>query len=340
MTDLDEGERARLAALKERFGSAQLDPRPSITGEFGPIDPMLAGTLNGPLESVDNGNWVAEPKYDGTRLIVQHFDGEIRAYTRRHVERYDDIPAVHDDLAKLPEGLILDGELTFLTPAGTSQFRPIHTAREKLDAADLEMVYFVFDLLYAGADWTDRPLHDRRDRLESILPTGARVQLAPQRDSGFRAYFQTLIGAGEEGIMLKRRDSRYTIDYRSDQWLKVKRFEERDALAVGFTDGDGTRSKTFGALVLTDGTRCIGKVGSGFSTEELEALAEQFVETDEWRVSIDAVGEAYTPVEPFVVSVKYMEIGRSGKLRAPVFLRTNPEKPLDDVVPVELTGGA
>jgi ATP-dependent DNA ligase len=46
----------------------------------------------------------------------------------------------------------------------------------------------------------------------------------------------------------------------------------------------------------------------------------------------------YTPVEPFVIQVKYQEVTDSGDLRAPVYLRRRPEKPLADVTPIESDG--
>lgn len=336
MPDLSDAEREELARIREAFGEPELGDRPAIVGTADPVDPMLAETLAAPLESIDESAWQAEPKYDGTRLLVQTgADGDVRAYTRRGIDRYGDIEAVHGDLQAQPAEVILDGEYTFVTADGVSTFRPIHTDRASLSREELEPVYYVFDLLYDGEDLTGKPLAERRDRLADRLVPGQRITPAPAEASEFPAYYDELTDAGEEGLVLKRRQSRYYPGVRSRQWLKVKRFTERDAVVVGYTPGEGSRADTFGSLVLTDGERCIGRVGSGFSEAELAAIAADVTETDERRVSVEAAGAAYTPVEPFVCTVKYQEITHDGKLRAPVFLALNPEKPVADVEPID-----
>lgn len=334
MPELSEEEREEFARLREEYGDVEVEPPTGIDAEAGPIDPMLAETVADPLDAIDEAAWYAEPKYDGTRLIVETVGGELRAYTRRHTDRIDDIPEVADDLAALPEDLVLDGELTFVTPTGASEFLPIHTGREELNRRDLTTVLYVFDLLWDGEDRTDRPLSERKERLADLVTDGDHLQLTPVREDDFPGFYRELTDRGEEGIILKRRESRYYPGVRSEQWLKVKKFTERDAVVVGYTEGEGERADTFGSLVLTDGERCIGRVGSGFTEDDLADLSESMVETDEKPVSDEEAGAEYTPVELFVVRVRYQEVTSEGKLRAPVFAGQNPEKPIEDVQPV------
>lgn len=334
MVELSDADRAELERLRETIGDFDLPDRPRIAGEFGPIDPMLAETLDAPFDGIDEADWIAETKYDGTRVIAEKFDGEVRLYTRRGVDRADDVPAVTADLSIAPDDVIVDGELTHLDPNGTSTFLPIHTAPETLEARELTPVLFCFDVLYVDEDLTRLRLLDRKERLDATVTETDHVAVAPFRTAAFGAFFRAVTDAGEEGLVIKRRDSQYYPGVRSAEWLKVKQFTERDAIVVGYTEGEGNRRGTFGSLVLTDGERCLGRVGSGFTEAELEALSDAFEETDERPVTEAAAGAPYTPVEPFVVQVRYQELTREGKLRAPVFVRIRPEKPLDDVQPV------
>lgn len=337
MVELSEADRAELERLREHVGDVDLPERSPIRGAFDPIDPMLAETLDSPFDAVDEADWFAETKYDGTRLIAQKFDGEVRLYTRRGVDRVDDVPEVVADLAALSDDLVVDGELAYLDPDGTSNFQPIHTSQETLARRELQPTLFLFDVLYDGEDVTGQPLVERKERLGQVTSEHDHVTVAPYRTSGFAEYFREVTDAGEEGLVIKRRDSRYYPGVRSEQWLKVKRFTERDAIVVGYTAGEGNRAETFGSLVITDGERCIGRVGSGFTEAELQELKESFQETDERPVSVDEAGMDYTPVEPFVVQIRYQELTPEGKLRAPVFARRRIEKPLDDVQPVGST---
>lgn len=339
MPELTEDEQERLSELREKFGDVDVTGHRGVSGELGPIDPMLADVLHADFDTLDEAEWLAEVKYDGTRIVLQHFDGEVRAYTRKHVDRADNIPTIRDAAKSLPDGVILDGELTFVDPQGVSTFQPIHTGPAELARRELTPVFYVFDVLYHdGEDLTDRALVDRKDVLESIIqdavPDDDAISLAPYRTEDFAGFYREQTDAGEEGLIVKRRESQYYPGVRSEQWLKVKRFTERDAIVVGYTEGEGAREDTFGSLVLSDGERCIGRVGTGFTEDELAELADWMTETDDRPFTADEAGASYTPVEPFVVTVKYQELTADQKLRAPVYLGRKPEKPLADVQPV------
>ncbi|MDZ7729821.1 MAG: ATP-dependent DNA ligase [Natrialbaceae archaeon] len=332
LSDRDREEFERLRSVLE--GVTPTDPPESdpVT-TFTEIDPMLAQPFNGSLETIDESQWHAEPKYDGTRIILECFDETVRLYTRRHIDRAEAVPRVTEAANRqLPADCILDGELTFFDADGTSQFLPIHSG----DRDGLEPTYVVFDVLVQDGEWVTRePLTARIDRLERMVPETDRIRTTDRRSSDLEAYYDRLVASGEEGIMLKRSRSHYHVAIRSDHWRKVKSFDEVDVLAVGYTEGTGRRSATFGALVLRDSTGYIGKVGSGFTEHALEAIASRFEPSDERRVPVSAVGESYTAIEPFVVSVKFQEFLDSRRLRAPVFLRLRPEKPLESVQSVE-----
>lgn len=337
MGKLSPREREKFEHLKARLNGVSRAEEQSERGKpgLGPIDPMLATTFTGELAQVDEATFVAERKFDGTRIILEKFGGEVALYTRRNIERSETLATLTETAeSTLPDGIILDGEYTFLTPDGTSQFMPINAGDERIESKALEGSYFVFDILSLDGDWTTRePLERRRAILEDTVPIEPPLAIDNLCRSDFQSYYDALVAKGEEGIILKRRSSRYHLGTRSVHWQKVKAFTETDVLIVGFTAGQGRRADTFGSLVMTDGDRYIGKVGSGFSEETLERISERFTPTDERRVASDDVGVSYSPVEPFVAQVRYQSVTESGTLRAPVFVRLRPEKPIEDVTP-------
>lgn len=337
--DLSDHDRERFARLHARLDdvTSEAHPERASMPTAGPIDPMLATPFEGSLDAVDETAFVAERKFDGTRLVLERFDGAVSLYTRRHVERSATLPELAAAATeRLEDGVILDGEYTFLTPEGASEFVPIHSGMETIAEKQLEGTYVVFDILAADGEWcTQRPLTERRTLLEDVVPEGPTMALSEIRTEGFSSYYDELVAAGEEGIMVKRRSSRYHPGTRSKHWQKVKAFTEADALAIGYTAGHGHRADTFGALVMTDGIRYIGRVGSGFSDAELTAICREMTPVSERPVPISAVGQPYTPVEPFVIRVKFQSVTDSGDLRAPVFLRRRSDKPIADVAPIE-----
>lgn len=332
MPRLTDQERERFRRIREMVGGdGGGETGPEIPGGFGPVDPMLAHVLEKPLDRVDPEEWVAEVKYDGTRLILQKFDGEVRAYTRSGVERSGDVPRVVEEAEALPDETILDGEFVFLDRRGASDFLPIQTAPEKVRKRGLTPRYVAFDALYRGESLARTSLAERREVLDTVVDEGNYLVTAERWERDFPSALRRVMDRGEEGLMLKRRGSWYYPGVRSRQWLKVKEFRETDVIVVGYTAGTGSRRDSFGALVLTDGEKFIGLVGSGFTEQEIDELRDQMKEANKSLVTEAKVGERFVPVEPFVVTVKYQEVTSEDRLRAPVYVRRRPDKPLKDV---------
>lgn len=336
---LNDPARDRFSELRSTLAGVKSAPRRPDAGQAtpGPIDPMLAESYDGDLAEVDEATWLAERKFDGTRIVLQRFDDDVHLYTRRHIDRAQTLDRLADHArTTLPNGLILDGEYCYLTPEGRSRFVPIHQADGVVEDEHLTGRYFVFDILARDGRWcTNRSVVERKALLADAMPSSELCPLVPGVTEGFSTFFEELTEQGEEGIMLKRRASPYYRGRRSAHWQKVKAFTETDVVIVGYTEGKGARADTFGALVMTDGTTYVGRVGSGFAESDLRTLRSEMDPIESYPIPPDEVNRPYTPVEPFVVSVKYQEVNSRGKLRAPVFLRTRPDKPIEDVLPIE-----
>lgn len=336
--DLSDRDRDRFAALRDSLDGVKPNTQESTPSpaQRNPFDPMLAAPYDGDLERFDPTDWIAERKYDGTRIVLQKFDGTVSLYTRRHIDRAETLADLTDVAeATLPDGLILDGEYCYLTPEGTSRFLPIHHASGTVEAENLSGTYFAFDVLAIDSTWCLRdPLLERKDRLGEFIPSEEMITSVSYETEEFEAYYDRIVDRGEEGIIMKRRSSPYHRGTRSEHWQKIKAFSETDLLAVGFTPGEGTRAETFGALVLSDGEEYVGRVGSGFDRDTLRTLRDAMTPVSDPPFSRKRVGRDYTPIVPMVVRVSYQEINRDGKLRAPVFVEWRPEKPAADVQPL------
>jgi bifunctional non-homologous end joining protein LigD len=298
-----------------------------------PIDPMLAESLDRNLSTVDENDWIAEVKYDGSRVMA-YIDGEVKLVTRRGHDRTSELAEVADELQQLPDGTVLDGELAFFDDSGVSQFLPLQTDKENIRSKGLRMKYIVFDIVrHRGKDLTETELRERKKILEEVMYEGDYICSASFTTDGFQDLYQDTLDRGQEGIMLKKRDSWYYPGSRSRVWRKVKSFQEKDLIAVGYTTGEGSRASSFGSLVLTDGEKYVGKVGSGFTEEQLHRIKESMVEKGRTPQYRGQVGEYYQPIEPFTVAIKYQEISGDNKLRSPVFLQVE-NKPLDEIQPL------
>ena len=157
---------------------------------------------------------------------------------------------------------------------------------------------------------------------------------------------------GLEGVIAKRRNSRYEPGARGGAWLKVKVVREQEMVIGGYTDPGGTR-KYFGALILGYYERgkllYAGKVGTGFGTALLRALHEKFQGLVSATCPFDNLpeprghryGTALTASEmkrchwlrpELVCQVKFAEWTSDHRLRQPVFIGLREDKPPKDVV--------
>ena len=78
-----------------------------------------------------------------------------------------------------------------------------------------------------------------------------------------------------EGMIAKRKQSKYLIGKRTTDWLKIKNVQGQEAIIGGFTAPKGARS-SFGSLLFDVKKRgklvSIGNVGTGFTDKSLKEL--------------------------------------------------------------------
>ena len=93
-------------------------------------------------------------------------------------------------------------------------------------------------------------------------------------------YFQAALNAGIEGVVAKRLDSQYLPGIRSQDWIKIKKSLKLDLVVGGYIPGNGNREQYFGGLLIGAYSHgqlvYIGRVGSGFSEDELKEITGHF----------------------------------------------------------------
>lgn len=204
-----------------------------------PVPPMLAK----PVGEIPPGQ-LYEPKWDGFRSIIFRDGDEVEIGSRneRPMTRY--FPEVVDAvLANFPPRAVIDGEIVVPDAAratldfGALQQR-IHPAASRVAmlAEQTPASFIAFDLLAVGdEDLTERPLVERRERLEQILAqAGPPVHLTPvTRDIDIaRRWFQQFEGAGLDGLIAKPLDLTYQPDKRV--MSKIKHERTADCVLAGY----------------------------------------------------------------------------------------------------------
>ena len=242
------------------------------------MQPMLA--THGVHLPTSEG-WVHEVKWDGVRALTEVADGVVRMTSRNE----NAITVAWPELSTSPLGgrdLLVDGEIIALNERGLPDFRTLqermHVRRATTAARLAEAVpaiYMVFDLLRLdGRDLTDQPLEARRELLTGLGIDGS-WQVPASYDDG-QMLFDATLQQGLEGVVSKRRTSRYRFGERSTHWQKFAHRHRLSYVVGGWRPQEGTTDRLAALLVgepTAEGLLYRGRVGSGIGPKQSRALA-------------------------------------------------------------------
>jgi bifunctional non-homologous end joining protein LigD len=300
--------------------------------------------LASPATQLPTGSgWSYEVKFDGYRTLALKDGTRVKLLSRNLKDATRQYPSVAREVARLQaESVLLDGEVVAIDDQGRPSFQALHHQSAHT------LVYYAFDLLHLdGRDLTATPLDERRDLLARVL-SGSRL-LRSEPLPGTPAQIEKAVRELHlEGVVAKRRNSRYEPGKRSRSWVKVK-FNRRqefvvggfkpnangfESLLVGYYEAGKlmfaskvragltphVRAELFPILKAAEQPRCpfanlpsgkTGHWGEGISAEDMAALR--------W-------------VKPkIVVEVSFVEWTRDGLLRHPEFIGIRDDKPPHEV---------
>ncbi|MEN8721127.1 MAG: cisplatin damage response ATP-dependent DNA ligase, partial [Oceanococcaceae bacterium] len=286
-------------------------------------------------------DFAIEPKWDGIRVqIVRR--RQVSLWSRGEEEISAAFPELVIAAEALPVGTTVDGELLAWLPerAGDSgAVAPFAELQRRLNRktasarlqAKVPVRVLVFDLLEAGGkDLRDQPWECRRSQLESVLahltgPEKRCLQAAPvlAAETGTDAarLRDQVAGEGAEGLMLKRRDSRYAGGRPRGLWWKWK-IDPRsfDGVLLYAQAGHGRRAGLHTDLTLAvwqgDTLVPVAKAYSGLSDADFRQL-------DQWirQHTLERFGPVRRVPPAQVFEIAYEGIRRSGRHKAGLALR-------------------
>ena len=161
-----------------------------------------------------SGDYAFEPKWDGFRALVSK-NGQLRVRSRRGWDMTSLVP----ELAGLPDGLAVDGELIAFGDDGLPSFprlcdRMLHGKHHG------EVMLVVFDVLGIDGRPVGRwPYWERRRILEDLALESDHWSTTPVYDDG-EALWKKVVDLGLEGVVAKKRTGHYLPGRRG--WIKTK----------------------------------------------------------------------------------------------------------------------
>ena len=307
------------------------------------VQPMAA-LLVAALPAGDD--WLYEAKFDGYRALALKDAAVLKLLSRKGNDLTADYPAVRQALTAVKaRSAVIDGEIVAFDESGRPSFQHLHHR-----SADPTAVrYFAFDLLHLnGKDLQAEPLMARRAALEKLI-AGTDVVFSAELPGDPADVVHAVAEVGLEGVVAKRRDSRYEAGKRSGAWQKFK-VKLRQEFVIG---GYKPENRNFQSLVVgyyeNGKLRFAGRVRSGFTPTQRAALFELLAPlktpscpfTDLPSARTGHWGEGVTKedmkilkwVKPSLVAeIAFTEWTRDGNLRHSAFIGLRTDKDHGTVV--------
>lgn len=214
------------------------EARSALPASLAPMRPRVASA---PFNSPDH---FFEVKWDGVRALLANDRGTVRLRDRRGGDLLPLLPEMRE--AKLPEGVMLDGEVIVCDSRGRPSYdllagRPGPRAAKRGRGP----LYVAFDLLYeSDRPLLARPLEERRRRLLGLGLGDRRVAVPDHLESDGEPFFDAVEEYGLEGIVAKRRRSPYVAGARTADWLKYHVTPRADVVIGGLVVDDVRGART------------------------------------------------------------------------------------------------
>ncbi len=335
------------AAARERFSAELLAPTGPAESLPQNLEPMLADAADD--EPQTRPDWSYEPKLDGYRVLAYIENDTVFLQSRRGIDLTPLFPEIVEELQQQHVGsMLLDGEVVALDSDGRPSFNALQNRAQRKGSKELvtarrehPVIFLCFDLLhFAGMNLRDASYMQRRRYLTQCLLPSAHVQLVHISDDAEQLY-EASLASGFEGIVAKKRDSRYQPGKRSAAWVKYKATHTNEFVVGGYTQGRGGRGK-LGALLLGyyKGRQLhyVGHSGSGFTDQSIKqflALASTLETKASPFAEKPPLNAPATWLKPeLVAEIQFDTWTPDGYLRSPVFLRLR-----DDVEAKEVRSG-
>jgi len=303
---------------------------------FHPLSFMLASPIES--RSVDSlEHYIAEEKFDGMRSQAHISGQQVELYSRDLNNITHSFPEIVQFFLKrdLPN-LVLDGEICVYKEEEILPFQLLQKrmGRKKPGQKVMEkypVLFIAYDVLYhANRPIFEHTLAERRElleRLSSLHEIPITNQFEVNNHDHVDELFERALAHGNEGLMLKKKNSTYEYGQRRKSWLKVKKpGGTLDTVLMYAHAGSGKRGGYYSDFTLGISVKederyeeefiPIGKAYGGYTDEEMKRLNERIK---------DLTAEKYGPtlglIPEIVVELEFDDIQVNKRTKANYTLR-------------------
>lgn len=224
------------------------------------VQPMAARLVQ---QLPESKAWLYELKFDGYRALVIKDGDSVTIRSRNDRDLTSTYPSIgHAALAIAAEAAVIDGEIVAVDASGRPSFQAL---QHRSAFRGHTILFYAFDLLYLdGTALMSVPLSERRRQLQQVVaPSDLRYsEELPELSADV---IDAVRGLGLEGIIAKRRDSRYIPGQRTDAWQKLKLDRQQEFVIGGYRPGSHGVDALLVGFYQHSQLRFAGKVRAGFT---------------------------------------------------------------------------
>jgi bifunctional non-homologous end joining protein LigD len=290
--------------------------------------------------------WMYEVKFDGYRALLIKDGSRVQVRSRNDKDLTGTYAGVASAAHRLrAEQAVVDGEIVAVDAHGRPSFQAL---QHRGAHPGHTVVFYAFDLLHLnGNDLMDSPLEQRRAVLPAVLDESG-ILLSAELPGAAKQVIEAVQGLGLEGVIAKRKRSRYVPGERTASWLKLKLDRQQEFVIGGYRPGpNGIDALLVGFHEGRD-LHFAGKVRAGFTPHlrrqvfpELKPLHSArcpFVDlpnskTSHWGggVTAEQMAEMQWLKPKLVAQIRFVEWTADGHLRHAAFLGLRSDKKAADV---------
>lgn len=287
------------------------------------ISPMLIAENKPPF---DDEEYIYELKFDGIRCLA-YLDSSIMELRNKRNKR---VSAIYPELLPIHKQVknrcILDGEILVLRDGKPDFFemqrRSLMTNPFKIEMAakKLPVCFTAFDIVYCSdKQITDLPLMERKELLFDSIKENSTIAISRHIENNGIAFFDLAKKKGLEGIVAKRKESKYYFGKRTKDWIKMKALLDDDFIVCGYY----LKSDNVTSIILAqydNGTLTYqSHVVLGVSREDFKRISSAKRVFRNHYADFPDFEDAVWIAPQLVCRVEFMERTPGGGLRQPVF---------------------
>jgi ATP-dependent DNA ligase len=283
------------------------------------IKPMLISEMTEPFNDPD---WIYELKLDGIRCIA-YLDQETELRNKRNLRLLPKVPELSDMYLQVKERCILDGELVILKN-GVPDFFELQRRALTTNAFKLRMsseqfpaCFVAYDILYLkDKELAELPLLERKGILTEAVAETPKLAISRYIPEKGIELFEVAKSRQLEGVIAKKKNSRYYFDRRTKDWIKFKFLADKDFVVCGYINKE--KGVTSVVLGLYNGSELTYQGHVTFGVRYGDLRRSETMDHCPFPVLPPGNEEAVWLKPALVCVVQYMPNDK-GTLRQPVF---------------------